>query len=697
MNNKYQVEIKEFMENFKQFHEYKIVIYGIGRYTATLLEGLQDFEFVALMDKDPANIGKEMFGLPIIDKKKAEQIADMVIINTSETYWDIIYDRIEDMNIPVYYKNGKRAEKKSSKNMTNPYNHLSWMYLEEKIDNAQVVSFDFFDTLFMRKVCSSQDVFRILQKEISDIWTFDESYTETRNYVIKQLNVNYTLDELYVAMGHRTHLSDKIIQIIKEKELAIEERLLAPRSGILDAFRKCIDKGKEVYLISDMYLPKAFYINLLRRYNIEIDRDKIFISSEVKKSKADGSLWAWYAEKIVKNRPALHIGDNEKADVHLPLEYGLQTYLAPNPWDMLKNSGLASVCSNIITEYDSLVMGNILYRLFENPYKFAEDTNIIKINTDDDMGYIVFGPVILTFLLWLMQKYKEAKIEQFVFMARDGLFLIEDFKYLCNLLEADVESIYLMISRQLAMAASIETKDDFKEYINMPYSGTVSELMEDRLGITVNEAVLQKNSIYQYEDVINKELKLLKERYRAYLESLHLTDFCAIVDLGYYGNNQKYLNKLCGLQMPGYYFNANCSGHNPNIAEQSMYACFQSDNDVGGENSCIHKKMIYLESFLTAPYGMVKGITDQGRFIYAKEGNNQKYFDKKIAINEGVKQFIFDYIKVAGKAKPEINTEFADAYYGVCFGGGLEIAEEVKKSFWNDNAMMNRIESALFA
>jgi len=697
MNNKYQIELEEFREKFKKFYNFKIVLYGIGRYTATLLEGLHDFQFVGLMDKNPDNFGKEMFGLPIIDKKTAEQIADMVVINTSETYWDIIFERIEDMNIPVYYRNGKKAEKRIDKKITNPYKHLSRKRLEEKIENAEIISFDFFDTLFMRKVCSPKDVFGMIQKEICEIWTFEETYLETRNHAIKQLEESYTWDELYEVIGQRAHLSDKEIRMIKDKEIDIEKRLLFPRRDILEVFRDCIYAGKEVYLISDMYLPKSIYIDLLNAYKIEIDEDKILISNEIKMSKADGSLWAWYAEKIVNNRRALHIGDNEKADVQLPFEYGIQTYLTPNPWDMLKNSSLADVCANITTENDSVMMGNILYRLFENPYVFSGDTNIVKINTDEDMGYTVFGPIILTFLLWLVQQNDKSKIERFVFMARDGFLLIEDFEYLCKLLKRKVESVYIMISRQLAMVAAIETRDDLREYINMPYSGTVSELMEDRVGLCVKDEMLTRESVYQYENDFYIELRKLRERYLVYLDSFHFTNSCAVVDLGYYGNNQKYLNKLCGLHMSGYYFNANYSKQNPNAMEQDMYACFQNENDILGENSQILKKMIFLESFLTAPYGMVKGISEHGEFIYAKEGNNQKFFGNKLAINEGVKQFMSDYIKIMGKINLELSPEFADVYYGVCFGGHLEIAEDVKKSFWNDNAMMNRIESELFA
>ena len=78
MSSKYQIELDEFEGRFKNYKNLRIILYGIGRYTATLLEGLKDFRFVGLMDKDPANVGKIMFGLPIVDKETAEEIADMV-------------------------------------------------------------------------------------------------------------------------------------------------------------------------------------------------------------------------------------------------------------------------------------------------------------------------------------------------------------------------------------------------------------------------------------------------------------------------------------------------------------------------------------------------------------------------------------------------------------------------------------------
>ena len=79
-----------------------------------------------------------------------------------------------------------------------------------------------------------------------------------------------------------------------------------------------------------------------------------------------------------------------------------------------------------------------------------------------------------------------------------------------------------------------------------------------------------------------------------------------------------------------------------------------------------------------------------------KRKKNQEYFRDKIEINQGVKKFLYDYMKYFGELELDLNQEFIDWYYGYCFRGGLEFEEKVKDSFYNDNAMMNRIESMLF-
>ena len=693
MNEKYQLEIDNFIKRFGKYQSARIVLYGIGRYTATLLEGLSGFHIVGLMDKDSANVGKIMFGVPVIDKATAERKADIIIINTAETYWDVIYSRIQDMTTPVYYLNGERAEKKEDNLTENPYRDLSYSELLAETEKAEIVSFDFFDTLFTRSVCSPQDVFRLIEKEIGI------PFLQIRDGAKKYMRENYSLDELYLQMELREKMPHWQLESIKAREIELEKDLLAPREQLLLCLKGALEHGKEVYIISDMYLPLAFYIDVLARYGIVIPEDHILLSNDRDANKADGTLWSYYADNMVKGRQALHIGDNPRVDMEKPEEYGIRAYLAPGVWDMFLHSSFKNIAPHVCSIYAAAVMGCVLQRLFGNPYVFYDTDGMVTISNNSNMGYCVFGPVILTFLLWVKERKKEDNIKKLVFMARDGYFLEENFRYLCELLGERSESCYIGISRQLAMAASIETRQDLLEYADMPYTGTTAEMLEDRFGIKgVDGADGRKREevVLEYLPEIEKNLKELRENYVSYLTGFGLDNDSAVIDIGYYGNNQKYLNKLLKKEMRGYYFNANLSEKNRNTGNQAMRACFQKQDDCTGESSQVLKKQIYLESFLTAPYGMIKAVDIEGNFVCALSGGNQEHFADKKEINEGVKKFIADYVKAFGTFKLYPDIEFIDRVYGVCFGGAVKFGDAVKKSFYNDNAMMNRIESMLF-
>lgn len=699
MNVKYLSEINDFSQRFKNYKNARIVLYGIGRYTATLLEGAVGFHFVGLMDKDPSNIGKVFFGLPVMDIPTAEKNADMVIINTSETYWSLIYNRIQDMEIPVYYKNGTRAEKKEAICQNYPYGNLTCENMCSAICSSQVVSFDFFDTLFMRCVCNPGDVFQLLERELETEWGAGVSYTEIRNRAKKKFSGDYSLDELYVRMEALSGVPHLLLDMAKQKEILLEKKLLVPRREVLDGLRLALEAGKEVYIISDMYLPEAFYTDVLSQYALHIPRGHILLSNVLHRTKADGTMWRYYTEQVVKGRKALHIGDNRQADIEEAQKWGLETYTTPGAWDMLAASSMNGIVPDICSLYASAVSGCILKELCQNPFSQGQSNGVVHIVDNRRMGYCVFGPVVLTFLLWLLERCRLDHIGKLVFLARDGYFLKENFEYLCTLMHEEHQACYLGISRQLAMTASIQNRQDLLEYAFMPYSGTIPELLEDRFDIH-NASLIPQGRLEDYIErhmpQIQAYVSRVRDGYLTYIEQLQLHNGCAVVDLGYYGNNQKYLNKLAGLDMTGYYFNANLSAQNINAQIQGMRACFQEGSDPSGADSCILKKQIFLESFLTAPYGMVKAVDGDGQFFCAPDGKNQECFRDKEEINRGVKEFIGDYWRLFGSFGLKQDAGFIDSLYGLCFGGGLTFADDVKKSFFNDNALMHRFDSMVF-
>lgn len=696
--NKYQIEIDEFKEHFSKYKDKKIVLYGIGRYTVTLLEGVGDFCFIGLLDKDPGNIGKRICGIPVISTEEAERNGDIIIINTSETYWDIIFKRIEHLKIPVYYKDGRRAEKKKEEENYNPYFNLSKEDYMLAIDEADIVSFDFFDTLFMRSVCNPRDIFSVLEIEFKDRWKYEKSYIEVRNIAKGKLQKNYSFHELYTEITRIAGITDELSNLIQERELELEEIFLVPRKDVIECLKYALSVGKKVYIISDMYLPKSFYQQILIKNNVEIADERILVSCELGCDKESGTLWDYFSS-LLERKKAIHLGDDKISDIDMPQKYGIKTKLIPSAWNMFEASSIKGIIPAITDLYSSIIMGSVMAVLFNSPFLFTHEKGIIEIAGEYEMGYCVFGPVILTFLLWLLREGKADAVDRFIFMSRDGYLLQKDFNLLCDSLEEMHDNSYIGISRQLAMTASIETDEDLKSFLSMPYSGSITEMFEDRLDIKGLEDEKGKDIGYyieKYGKEIWDRVEGIKKKYLKYINDQKLDDRCGIVDLGFYGNNQRYLNKLLGTKMSGYYFSANLSSKNDNTKNQPMKACFQKEEDGLAENSQIMKRMIYLESFLTAPYGMVKDISTNGEFITAPNRENQRHFKDKEKINGGVKEFIADYEYKKNLVDIEINTEFIDKYYGVCFGGYIDFSSQIKSSFYNDNAMMNRIESSLF-
>lgn len=695
MDNRYQSEIEDFKAKFHMYQKQRIVLYGIGRYTATLVDGLKNYHIVGLMDKDPKNIGKTIFGLPVLSKEEAQEKADLIIINTAGTYWNVIYRRIMDMSVPIYFRNGEPAKVEEMTKIDIPYWKTSLEELQGEIVKADIVSFDFFDTLYSRMVCNPKDIFQLMDIKVSEKYQMEESFSTIRTKALQHLNENYKLEELYEQIEILGHLSKKAVNDIKTIELELESKLLVQRTPIVECMKEAILAQKDVYIISDMYLPKSFYIEKLKEYNIELPEEKVLISCELRKSKQKGDLWKYYHENIVGNRKALHIGDNENADIINARQLGISSYYIANNMTLLENSSMNAIASQICTLYDSMIMGCILNQLFSDPFILNKKSGKVQITTYYDMGYCVFGPVIYTFFQWLLKEIKEDGVERIIFMARDGYLLKEDFEFYTFLCGETVKTEYIGISRQLAMTAAVENKKDLLELIHMPYSGTVAEMLEDRFDIKI---IGDENKILieQYVPRIKSYVHKVRMNYQKYLEQFEFDEKCAIVDIGYYGNNQKYLKKLCKKDIKGYYFNANLSLDNPNAKEQMMKACFQEKNDLLGERSGILQKQIYIESLLTAPYGMIQEVDETGKFICKEKKMNQICFENKRKINEGIKEFIRECAETHMERKMEENIMFINAYYELCFSGRINFSEMLKKSFYNDNAFMNRLESTLF-
>ncbi len=710
----YDAEKIDFDAAFGRFRDKRLAIYGIGRMSATLLPGLGDYQIAGLLDRDRGNLGKVIYGYPVISLEEAEKKADLIIINTAESYWDVIWKRIRGISIPVYFKDGTLAEKKekvsAAPNLA--YWKESCESLQKKILEYDIISFDIFDTLIMRTVMDPVDVFHFMAMQEGSYFPGD--FFELRKRASIMAGENATLTDIYSKLQLLGGLSDKQTEALKERELEIERKNFRVRKDMAALLRKAVEERKEIYFISDMYMETDYLADAIYRLTgMKFPHSHFFISSERKKQKKDGTLWKEYAEAIRGSGKAIHIGDDRRADETEPQKAGIDAYRIWKANEILENSSLADIRPLVCGIYESLLAGHMTERLFNSPFALNRTKGKVEINHLRDLGYCVLGPVIYIFFKWLLEQAEQKGITDYLFVARDGYFLLQDYEYFVERAErANAPGgHYLGASRRLVSAASIRSEDDYEKVVSLPYQGSFAQLMEKRFNIRIGadenagkmvslpaDAEIVKQLSLPYMDKIMEEAREERENYQKYLKQFPMGGTCAAVDFCYHGTIQYYLQKIIGKRLDGYYFFADISENNP-YYKGNMFPCFQARDDKEGKKSEIYKKWILLESFLTAPYGMIRYVDKSGEFVCGEKGKNQEFFQERVEINEGVKEFIADMARdgldqyLSGD---DAMICFIMKVYGCMMDGESVLGSEMRKFFYFDNDMVHSRELNIF-
>ena len=702
------MEIEAFKQAFSSKKNLKIVIYGTGRMTATLLAAQTGFQIVGLCDRDESRIGTYMYGIPIISKETVEKIADIVIINTTDTYWNTIYQRIKNWEVPVYFRNGQIASEFDNYDFSqNFYWDQSYQNLEQLTDEYDVISFDIFDTLIMRKVMFPIDVFRLVGEKLK---LDDIDFVEVRKQAAAMLEYP-TIEEIYEKMRDLTGTNADEVKCWQQEEIETEKYMLTERKDMVSLCKR-IMKCKPVYLVSDMYFSKDILKNFLEQFGLEVDADHIIVSCDVRKGKETGALWDYFKEQILQERLCLHIGDNYQSDYQKAKERGIDAYWIMNAFEMLQNSSLRLITSEIESLYSSMGMGLICAELFNSPFALNETKGRVVFRNEKQAGYCLLGPLMDTFMRWLIFQGREGQYEQLLFFAREGYLLIPLYQHMKELLSIDdcPEAVYLEISRGAAWMIATESVPDIYEVSKFPFEGNLCEFLRDRFGVYVAEKECEKINISDiqgdinelravikpYEQMILKQCAQAEENYRNYIAGLKIQENFAVVDSLYYGTTQHWFGKFLKRRLSGFYMSVCLDQTNKYLKTNRMKGCFPG---LKGQEPMIHRYRMFLDAFFTAPNGMFQCISDDGEKKYAKGMSNQEHFDIRNIMLDGIKMFMDEMIAAFQHCCVSQNTADAawvDNIYGVLMSGGADVTAVMKKSFFYDNKVFNGRETPIW-
>jgi len=455
--------------------------------------------------------------------------------------------------------------------------------------SVKLIAFDIYDTLLSRPLLNPQTIKEIVAKKvpspIGDSYRRFRDIAEDQARTIKGKDVD--IKDIYYHLGKITNLSEDTIFMLRELEQSVESSLVEARSSGIELYYRALSTGKPVILISDMFLPRDVIENSLIRVGIR-DWHSIYLSNEIGLRKDTGQLYKYVLEQFkIEPHEMLVVGDSERSDVQIPIDMGMRSIHLMRPVELARGLPRFAHIIDSIENYQGddridteILLGLVLNKNYSSLSLTNLDIESIVIPAPYYIGYSLVGPLLLSFVDWLLERAKEDHIDHFYFLSREGKLIKSVYDEWCHGRNDAPQSDYLVISRRAASVASITSFDDILNIAKVEYfPNTIENFLYTRYGLRLSEerwTVLSDKSGWDSSRLVhvqNKNIKqlipLLQElvddifirsqhekrgllRYLAGLEIEKKTN-PAVVDVGYSGSVQKYLNLLLSKRVHGFY------------------------------------------------------------------------------------------------------------------------------------------------
>ena len=477
-------------------------------------------------------------------------------------------------------------------------------------DDVKYVSFDIFDTLLIRPFAKPADLFTLLnsefQKERQGVLSSDfctmrvtaERYAREKMHLLS-LHEEVTLEEIYSELQELYDLPHNICKNMMNLEIQYELQYCKARKYGYELYLLALDMGKRVVCTSDMYLTKDI-ITLLLRNNGFTEIDDIFVSSEKRRTKHNGTLYKVVLHELgISPKNILHIGDNEYSDIQVPQKLGIHTVHLPKTMDVWSNSIPSKLSGTFFSRCyhdntvlnaqgsfqfigSSCVQAVVANELFDNPFRNHNENSDFNANIYET-GFALLGPYLLGLSRWLYEGVEKNNYECIHFIARDGYLLKEAFDILQPFLGDKIfQTNYFYTSRKAMIPLMIRKKSDlesldlvinYKNYSPRKILELLRPLLNAQQYKCAKEICAKENIEFElpFNDYLAyiRFLKIIKTKFFSLEETTEYRSsmrnyFVDIVgekdcffDIGYSGRTESILKNLTGRSIDTYYLHVN--------------------------------------------------------------------------------------------------------------------------------------------
>lgn len=416
-----------------------------------------------------------------------------------------------------------------------------------KIKEADVVSFDIFDTLVKRDVPIPVFVHVIVGQKFAKIKCYEiENYMQRR--IQAEVNARrvangkeITLIEIY---QHLSGVSDNDKLVLQRLEVETEYEVCCPNQRLKQIYEKALNEEKRIIITSDMYLPEETILKILDKCGY-IGYEKLFLSASYGKTKSSGQLFDEVLSHY-KNTKILHVGDNVKSDYYRAKQRRIDAILIENESDNLE----------FYKKNDMKSQEEQMFYAFMNNHKPIDKNDFIN-----NIGYEILGPMLWGFSHWLHEELESMHIEKVFFLSREGALLQRAYQTLFP--NSNVKQTYLYVSRQALQVPLLLKCNNFYDILQvikpLMHSHTIEnvgrscgfgdiyreECQSLKLKLEDNVFEIPESKQEDYYNLI----QTLGKRYfeeqdnliREYLQQVKFNGKVAVVDIGWQGTMQKTL------------------------------------------------------------------------------------------------------------------------------------------------------------
>ena len=186
-------------------------------------------------------------------------------------------------------------------------NKLLEKFLLRKYQN---ISFDIFDTLIERDVEDPLDIFSFVENETGELNFRNKRIQAEKSARRKKISKEISMEDIYQEYKE----GDFSCEYLKNMELKMEAQHINIKKNMVYFYQRCIAENKNIFLVSDMYLPAKFIESLLVACDIR-DYKKLYVSCEYEKTKVSSELFRTLLDQEnISKEDIVHIGDSPKAD-----------------------------------------------------------------------------------------------------------------------------------------------------------------------------------------------------------------------------------------------------------------------------------------------------------------------------------------------------------------------------------------------